>query len=446
VALDLVVLTAAVNRVFARLDVQAQIEAFPTHRVPAYEHGQQPGSFSLTASDEPDWETAIGDVFETVHAEPPVTRAVELIAARLPAAVRDGEHAFGADPQGIAGMMFCALCEIAADNGPAHSAATTATDMDRRVSMAADQFEAFCDTSQHQLVWTVPLGGVRLASDLVVIADDVALKPMDDGDRRDLWRRVGVVPAFRHGQSRPGIREVAAADARIEVTANIHPGEIEPAFRRLQESVDVEIDVLRLLGAGQVERLASWLTFPKHALFLTRLYPWGVMTPLWSANHLMQRDDRVVVSDAELLARLYQWRQDVTRWPEKERQVFEMAFRRFSQTYERDNDDDRLIDAWIAFEALFLPEDAELSYRAQMRIARFVGADLAERERIRDDLKTSYKMRSKVVHGAIAKAHSAHPAADITNTTVEILRQALRRWMNPETDRSAKALDQALLS
>jgi hypothetical protein len=85
------------------------------------------------------------------------------------------------------------------------------------------------------------------------------------------------------------------------------------------------------------------------------------------------------IDDDQIVRRLLRWLSKSDEWPAHKRQVFEIAHRRFSQTFERVTDEDRLIDAWVAFEALFLPkQEGELAYRAQMRIARFVGADLSD--------------------------------------------------------------------
>jgi Apea-like HEPN len=156
----------------------------------------------------------------------------------------------------------------------------------------------------------------------------------------------------------------------------------------------------------------------------------------------------VAVTDASLFADVFNCLTAVASWPEAERHSYELAHNRFSQTYDRVHDEDRLIDSWIGFETLFLPkqDEGELSYRAQMRIARFVGNDLAEREQIRDKLRQPYRMRSNIVHGAPANKRKPDQVTARTRETMEILRLALRKWVDPHTDRTGEALDRALLS
>jgi hypothetical protein len=73
----------------------------------------------------------------------------------------------------------------------------------------------------------------------------------------------------------------------------------------------------------------------------------------------------------------------------------------------------------------------EANYCAQMRIARFLGDALAEREAIRKSLKAAYSMRSGV-HGGPTRRRGPGAVAQSANVTVDLLRRALRRWMEPD--------------
>jgi len=106
------------------------------------------------------------------------------------------------------------------------------------------------------------------------------------------------------------------------------------------------------------------------------------------------------------------------------RKKLQVAMGRFNGAYERKRPDDKLVDLWIALEALFLKssERMELTYKAALRIARFVGRDAPERVEIFEGMKNSYNARSRVVHGD-------PPPRDIADTTAfteEVVRKALR--------------------
>lgn len=123
-------------------------------------------------------------------------------------------------------------------------------------------------------------------------------------------------------------------------------------------------------------------------------------------------------SEREVLRRIYR---AVSVMPAKA----ELALRRFDMAYSRELDEDRLIDYWIALEALFLKreERQELSYRAALRMARFLGSSPDERVQIFHKVKRSYSVRSSVVHGDPPPAD----LTEITSFTGDQLRSALRQ-------------------
>lgn len=72
---------------------------------------------------------------------------------------------------------------------------------------------------------------------------------------------------------------------------------------------------------------------------------------------------------------------------------------------------------WLALEALFGPDDArEITFRISQRIAFFLTRGEKSRHEMFDDMKESYKWRSKIVHGVrISKLKSELSAILITN-------------------------------
>lgn len=122
--------------------------------------------------------------------------------------------------------------------------------------------------------------------------------------------------------------------------------------------------------------------------------------------------------------------------------VFELALRRFSGSYGRTTDEDRLIDYWVALEALFLPDaNSELSYRIALRVARFIGEGKDERVQLFAGTRASYGARSKIVHGEQVEA-----LADVSNATQETLRRALKLWLDPKRDHRVETIDSELLA
>jgi hypothetical protein len=103
-----------------------------------------------------------------------------------------------------------------------------------------------------------------------------------------------------------------------------------------------------------------------------------------------------------------------------------------------------LIDLWVAIEALLLPDgNAELSYRAALRLARAAGTDEHTRRSAFDQAKASYRVRSKLVHGDDVSDEKVKATVAETRN---LLRDALRTWLlNPPLG-GVQELDHQLLA
>ncbi len=89
-----------------------------------------------------------------------------------------------------------------------------------------------------------------------------------------------------------------------------------------------------------------------------------------------------------------------------EKNFLSVGIRRFSQSNERDNIEDRIIDLMIAAEAIFLSPDGdrgELSYRLSHRAAMFIETDVNKQRYLFDFMRNAYDIRSKIVHGTKPK-------------------------------------------
>jgi hypothetical protein len=75
-----------------------------------------------------------------------------------------------------------------------------------------------------------------------------------------------------------------------------------------------------------------------------------------------------------------------------------IALERFHSSY-HGNIEDRLIDQMIAFESLYLGNEQELTYKLAMRTAFLLRKRKDHRKIVFKNMKTSYRYRSKIVHG-----------------------------------------------
>ena len=103
--------------------------------------------------------------------------------------------------------------------------------------------------------------------------------------------------------------------------------------------------------------------------------------------------------------------------------IASVALRRFEQAYVRSLAVDRLIDYWVALEALFSDGGGEISYKLAMRIPHFMMDHSSGRFFLYRCLKKAYEVRSEVVHGRGTKA-KIRVAEELAR---EALRACLRR-------------------
>lgn len=194
--------------------------------------------------------------------------------------------------------------------------------------------------------------------------------------------------------------------------------------RRIQEA----LLSLRLLKPGRVgihfwwtrgvDGSPGWLRHPVLRPFFT--------TP--PTYQLSQEDDqRLFKLLEELRAR-------------RSRNTYELAVRRFETTYEKLDQEDRLIDYWIALEALFGDGRSEIRYRISLRIANLLAVG-AERVEVFELAKKSYDARSKIVHGARPKG----ALDELVRETEELLRTALRCALRPKWPSTYEEMDAAVL-
>jgi hypothetical protein len=95
-----------------------------------------------------------------------------------------------------------------------------------------------------------------------------------------------------------------------------------------------------------------------------------------------------------------------------------VSIRRFSQSNERNNIEDRIIDLMIAAESIFLSSggssQGELKYRLSHRAAMFIGESPKEQRYIFGFMGKAYDVRSAIVHGSTPKLPKKMDKTDYT--------------------------------
>jgi hypothetical protein len=117
----------------------------------------------------------------------------------------------------------------------------------------------------------------------------------------------------------------------------------------------------------------------------------------------------------------------------KRRKFLGGAISRFSYGHERHRLEDRVLDLFIAAEALFISEDGntgEINHRLAERAALFIGgSDTAQCKHIFQFMKTAYGLRSTIAHGKIPKAKKLPNKPDGNKMTLEEFVWTMHEYM-----------------
>jgi len=125
-----------------------------------------------------------------------------------------------------------------------------------------------------------------------------------------------------------------------------------------------------------------------------------------------------------------------------------LPLRRWESSLLRVSYEDRLIDAWVSLEALLLGgQEGELSYRAAVRLAEFLGTSGDNRKAIYDATRISYRWRSTIVHALSSKKLARrYPLRESVQLTTEHLRLALLKALELPERFDPNKLESELLS
>lgn len=108
-------------------------------------------------------------------------------------------------------------------------------------------------------------------------------------------------------------------------------------------------------------------------------------------------------------------------------ETYRIALDKFSNSFHRQNENDRLLDSVITLEALYLREgeQQEMSYRLSQRGALFLADSVDDAKEIKQNLKKAYSTRSTLVHGGTANVDHEF-ISDLHNITRRTLSKFLK--------------------
>ena len=288
------------------------------------------------------------------------------------------------------------------------------------------------DSQEATMTYLTPLLYIHLEMDQVEIAPGVHLRRITAAEIEKWHSPPG-------GQDRPlSIWELFSVQCAIEVTANEQRAEGKNLSEWAGDRTTEVVTALRLLTDYNLHDAFSEI-FSRQGLNRN-------LGRLSRASWHAMMAEGVVLKENEIdqLRSLY------THLRENHDQRITLAVRRWGSAIERPHFEDRLIDYWIALEALFSPSDnQEIKYRAALRIATLLGDTPDERVQLYDAVRHSYDWRSTLVHGGSnQRIKSLQKKKDLDIVVPEArawLRTILLRLLESHHPFDPDALEQRLL-
>ncbi len=126
--------------------------------------------------------------------------------------------------------------------------------------------------------------------------------------------------------------------------------------------------------------------------------PFGISYGAHGA-YISPRGPKYILNEWEVKPFKRFWKRYRKRSKTKSNKYLDVALRRFNLGIEETDFEDKMIDYLISFEALYLQERRELTYRLSNRVAILLGKEEKETEEIKQTIKKAYDLRSVIVHG-----------------------------------------------
>jgi Apea-like HEPN len=279
-----------------------------------------------------------------------------------------------------------------------------------------------------------PLHNCKSMSQPTEIEPGLMIRQFTDADRTELWQTFG--GEHFPGPINPTIPDLEAWETVIDFRWALDrkpPLSSERAVEVIRDTVRA----LRLHHPGITGTTVIWHRPDPAEMFAVDPLGNGLFAPLGTGPGLFM--DRLTSHVGQNCAKPLRVLLQTLRDAESNKRLA-LAVRRLDAAYLRLDPEDRLLDLWIAFEALMLPDaSGELSYRVAVRIAQLLGGTGEEKRAAFNLARSSYKVRSEVVHGKASK----EDLGKVVEQTRELARRTIKTWLlDPPGD--ASGLDDAI--
>ncbi len=256
------------------------------------------------------------------------------------------------------------------------------------------EFVSEIESQQWNCVEVIVLTGIKITVDQVELYDNIKPIPVSENNIEHYWNEVNLLSQLMDRFTCIRLNTCVIEVVYIFTLNNPITNE---AIASLGQKRDGIITALSLLTNSNIRAI--------FAERQARSLRWNWLNPL-SLTKAASSDETTNIDalDASQITALVD---QLESSPNLGRLA--VALRRWSSGINKGENEDRLIDMWIALESLFAPDGgSEISYRISLRIAAFLGSTPDERKDVFDIIRHSYAWRSAVVHGSTANERTVN--------------------------------------
>jgi hypothetical protein len=296
--------------------------------------------------------------------------------------------------------------------------------------VAVRTLRAFLETPKELLV-TTAIFGLDLHGDVLQIGPDMRIERLDIAGKQNLFEMEQQFYGIGPHEAMQTSFTAFVVEQSVPATSWASQSEAQRRLERL-------VTALRLLGAGRVQSGIYW-SRPNGTWFGL-----GGGSSRGGAGTVLHGNAARVLSCDETTQQEILDLIDLVAAP-RDDEGLALALRRFGYAHDRRLDEDRLIDYWIGLEALYTTsgENQETVDKISRRIARLLGTDQRSRIDLKEEAKTLYNIRSRVVHGG-SPSQKGLPIEGATLRTEHLLRQSIRRRL--EMDWNVDGLEDQMMA
>jgi hypothetical protein len=288
---------------------------------------------------------------------------------------------------------------------------------------------------------TLPLSNLKMDIDALDFGDELKLLPASIEELERWINRDRSLPPLGAGPpewnnlyiDKPAV--LHAHQLVVGRPPSTDPGMVLNQLSRV--NADHVVTALRLVMNAPISVIFQEHDSEGLMAFGGRSISWGWTPPLLGPLAILDQDKATQVKHV--------WQRLKTSHNIK---LLGLPVRRWESSLLRPNLEDRLLDAWISLESLFLKvKDGELKYRAAIRLGEFLGTDGVNRKAIYDTAKISYDWRSVIVHGGSSKEVAKRQSLqESVKFTTEYLRSVLLKILDLPDKFDPNTLESQLLS